>query len=428
MSWGLLGPETLVTERRTRTLNLGASVRSFNEMAVPGLGGVWYAKQLFLAALGVRVAEKARERRFEVTNIEAANAIEAIACWMGFVENGHAPDARLRGHRKLEGKSALTFARVRKSGFYVSQPMRMSIVQALPALGIVEAGANRFNAFRTTSVADALLDAQVSAYEPCHHSRGVVEYLVHWMQSGEALTNKSELRGALSPLTQLTPDASAIITQQLLVSGDRAPDREQARRYAALRWVEWVRDNPARAHTWNDRPTDFISEAHWRDLRAGAQFFRARDAALDVLDALEAHIGNNAAAQRFTLGDPIPATVAGQMDLLHAAAQRFIDEDHDDPEANRFCRQCVERDPTVRLAGLVARDERVLRLKSTDIVPGPAFQGVTAAPASAADPDLPVPTAHSEDKWPEGISYRIRNLFLLNADLRGELNQWLANQ
>ncbi|KXU92096.1 hypothetical protein CR51_31160 [Caballeronia megalochromosomata] len=427
LCWGLLGPETLVTERRTRTLNLGASVRAFNELAVPGLGGAWYAKQLFLAALGVRVAETARRKRVKVTNIEAANAIEAIACWMGFARNGHAPDARLRGHRKLEGMTGLTFAQVRRSGFYVSQPMRMSIVQALPALGIVEAGASRFNAFRSTPLADALLEAQASAFEPCHYSRGVIEYLVHWIQSGDCLTDKAQLREALSPLAPMTPDARAIIEQQLLVSGDRAPDSQQERRGAALRWVEAVRRNQASEPRWEQRPHEHISEPHWSDLRAGARFFLARDAALEALDAIEAHIGNSGGAQRFVLGDALPERVANRLDALQAAARRFIDERHHDADANEFCQQCAESDRTERLAAIVTRDERVLRLRSREIVPGPAFRGAMT-PASAADPDEPVPYSHAQGTWPEGISYRIRNLFLLNADLRGELDQWLATQ
>ncbi len=36
-TWGLLGPEMLASERRTRTLDLGATVRSFNDLAVPGI-------------------------------------------------------------------------------------------------------------------------------------------------------------------------------------------------------------------------------------------------------------------------------------------------------------------------------------------------------------------------------------------------------
>jgi hypothetical protein len=60
MFWGLLGAEILTSERRTRTLGLGAAVRSFNDLAVPGLGGVWFGKQIFLATLGVAIASQVR--------------------------------------------------------------------------------------------------------------------------------------------------------------------------------------------------------------------------------------------------------------------------------------------------------------------------------------------------------------------------------
>ena len=51
--WGLLGPEAISSSRRTRSLGIAASVRRFNDLAVPGLGGVWFGKQIFLALLGV---------------------------------------------------------------------------------------------------------------------------------------------------------------------------------------------------------------------------------------------------------------------------------------------------------------------------------------------------------------------------------------
>jgi len=79
----LLGPETVVSQRRPRTLGLGAAVRAFDELAVPGLGGVWFGKQLFLATLGVAVAEKVRGCGMPVQNIEVTNAVEALACWLG---------------------------------------------------------------------------------------------------------------------------------------------------------------------------------------------------------------------------------------------------------------------------------------------------------------------------------------------------------
>ncbi len=147
-TWGLLGPEFLPDSRRTRTLGLGATVRLFNDLAVPGLGGVWYGKQLLLATLGVAVAEEARSRKAKVQNIEVANAIEALACWLAFKKNGWSRDARLRGNTKLQHKKDFSFQSVRQRNFYVTQPMRMATVQALPALGFVESDGAKFNAFR----------------------------------------------------------------------------------------------------------------------------------------------------------------------------------------------------------------------------------------------------------------------------------------
>lgn len=428
MSWGLLGPEMLTAERRTRTLNLGASVRAFNELAVPGLGGLWFAKQLFLATLGVRAAEHARASRLKVTNIEAGNAIEAIACWSGFRRNGHAQDARLRGFRKLNGQQDLTFARVRKPGFYVSQPMRMSIVQALPSFGLVDTGASRFNAFQCTPAGEALIDAQASRYEPCYRTQGVLDYLVYWMSRGERLTDKHEFADALSPLEAMTPDALALVAQQLRIGGGDTEDR-QARRRAALEWVNAVREggDEDRTLNWAWRPGAIVNE-HWNDLRAGARLFRARDEALAVLDALEAAIAANGSRPSFELGARIPDAVAERLDTLAVAAQAFLDEGHDEAGAQQFCRECTDPDHTKRLETLVLRDERVLRLRYGQVVPGPAFRAGATAAADPAESDEAAPTVRSEIVWPAGISYRIQNLFLLNADLHGQLDHWLDSR
>jgi len=80
------------------------------------------------------------------------------------------------------------------------------------------------------------------------------------------------------------------------------------------------------------------------------------------------------------------------------------------------------------LEKLVERDERVLKLRNRVIVPGPAFVGASkyetesnvVSPARGSGAE-----AISTSAWPEGISFRIRNLFLLNADLRGLLKDWI---
>ena len=126
--WGLLGPEVLTNERRTRTLGVGASIRVFNDLAVPGLGGVWFGKQLLLATLGVAIAGRIRDSGRRAQNIEVANAVEALACWLALASNDWKRDPRLRGVLKLSGKNELSFATVSKRSFYVTQPMRQSTV------------------------------------------------------------------------------------------------------------------------------------------------------------------------------------------------------------------------------------------------------------------------------------------------------------
>jgi hypothetical protein len=79
---------------------LGAAVLQFNQLALPGVGGVWFAKQIFLATLGVRIANRLR---LNVKAIEIANAVEALAWWCAFRSNGWTSDFRLRGSQKLVG-------------------------------------------------------------------------------------------------------------------------------------------------------------------------------------------------------------------------------------------------------------------------------------------------------------------------------------
>ena len=65
----------------------------------------------------------------------------------------------------------------------------------------------------------------------------------------------------------------------------------------------------------------------------------------------------------------------------------------------------------------------MLRLVGDDIKPGPAFTGsITQVRADEEDQETPQTKGIP---LPEGISYRVRNLYLLNLDMHGELDEWL---
>lgn len=427
LGWGLLGPGSLRRERRTRTLGLSASVRLFNELAVPGLGGVWFGKQLLLATLGVKVASAASRRGRILTNIEVANAIEALACCMDFRESGWQTDPRLRGVNKLKTQESLEFRFVRQPRFYVTQPMRMTTVEALPALGLVCASSVRFNTFQCTEAGDLLVEAACAEWRP--HRRTVEDHLVRWATSvnGERVDTES-LRMALSPTRSLPKRAGALLMERLIRgSGSEMADALQ-RRLDALAWVERVRTSGIVNPTWEQRPAQISSVQHWADMRAGARFAAARNAAHAVLDALEVSMAVSVSGPRRGLHEPIPNSVERAIQELRQHATRFLDERHTDLDSNNFCRECCQDDNVQVLKSLISRDDRVLRLRGSDVVPGPAFDesGARATDGTEENQGVDVQGGNGRLDWPEDISFRIRNLFLLNADLHGSLDHWLA--
>lgn len=413
--WGLLGPETISSSRRTRSLGIAASVRRFNDLAVPGLGGVWFGKQIFLALLGVAVAESVRTQGKSVQNIQVANAVEALACWLAYRSNDWSQDPRLRGYTKLKGKDDLSFRRASQRNFYVTQPMRMATVQTLPALGLVEADSTRFNSFRCSDAGRTLINAvtQKAALTDVRQEHSLwakhnstVKLLARWVQGIEEIKR----RDILSPLSPLPEAAREVLRHQLLHGG-----RGAERRRAAWFWLASLKGRTKAS--WASKPQQ-ISPDHWHDLQAGARFFDLRDEAVAVLDTLEKNIETRG-DRCFPLSEELPFS----LEELRQAALRYVGMGYGDPEAARFAADCSLDDPRDVLRALVRRDGHVLRLQGDTVRPGPAFRGTPQRRGNEADEDdAPRP---GTVPLPPHISFRIRNLWLLYHDMEGDLETLL---
>ena len=403
--------------RRTRTLGLGASVRSFNELAVPGLGGVWFGKQILLALIGVQVASQVGAHKIEV-----ANAIEALACWLAFKNRNWTPDPRLRGNRKLP-RTDISFTMARKRGFYVSQPMRMATVQALPALGLVDSQGTRFNNFTCTPSGMELVKAATEQFRP--YNRSLLDHLVLWVRGEDGHIENDLLRRALSPVEPLPKMAAAILTDRLMRGGSQESPDATNRRRDALQWIQSRhadRDIPV---SWHSQPVEIRSKEHWNDLHSGALLFEARGAAFSVLEALELRMP---AERKLTLNGHLATSLEQPLDHLRRTADAFLKLQHTDALARAFCRECRDDDPLTILRSLVKRDDRVLRLQGTQICTGPAFRGGDGDSKTESEADPDAETAPSAFGFPENISQRISNLYWLNLDLQGELDRHLVAQ
>lgn len=408
--WGLLGPETLPSTRRTRTLGVAPSVRFFNDRAVPGLGGVWFAKPVLLSLLGIHVAERSGQR-----NIEVANAIEALGCWLAIHGLNEAQDPRVRGARKLRADADLRYRSVRRPSFYVTQPMRMATVQLLPALGLVDAQGSRFSAFRCSAVGKELLDAAFDACKPSN--RNLPDHLLQWVRDEEVSLRTPAMQEALAPTVPLPTEARRFFTERLRRGGEQEPTGDRDRRRDALDWVDAIRQGRSKTVHWSKKPGEIRSDSHWSDLHAGACFFQLRDSALSLLDLIEVHFGSE---RRLELTGHIVDQCSAMLTTLRGAAKNYLDLGHPDALARAFANDCAQDDSRSVIRALVRRDGVVLKLIGGDIGCGPAFTGGTLVP-SDEDVDATVANEPTQPGWPPGISFRVGNLYRLNLDLHGEL-------
>jgi hypothetical protein len=402
--------------RRVRSLGLGDSVRSFNDLEVPGIGGVWFGRQLILPLLGIKLASLAERRGQSVTNIEAANAVEALACLISLSSNIGVADARVKGRNKFQsviGKfSNLRFSKVRKKSFYVTQPMRMATTTVLPSLGLVEGGTSRFNSFVLSKNGITLLNESISSYRP--GNKNLIDYLDQWVEGKQVELNSKKLLEGLSPTYSSNSSTNGLI-REYLMQGLSQPEAQ--RRQQALRWVEDLRSYDNTNFSLSDKPKQ-LSVDHWHDIQAGTAFFKARDRALEVLNIIESIIGSNVKRELKLIDENISADVRIAIGKSRLAAEEYLNLKHRDEGALRFCSELAHLEDLAVVESLVARDGNVLQLNEKAIIPASAFSGHAY--------ELPTVDNENEQFWPLAISFRIKNLFLLNSDLNGSLEKYIG--
>ena len=441
MEWGLLSNEKVPSSRRRLTLGLSGAVRAYNEAAVPGLGGLWFVRQAALAVLGIRVAEKAPSVG---SKIAVANAVEALACFVAFEDTGWMSDPRTRGIQKLQRQAergrGSDFATLSRPSAYVSQPMRMGTVQALPALGLVEGG-GRFNTFRTTPAAHELIDA---VYGRSRQRIGhATDQLVQWAK-GERDGPSPAIRDVLDPTR--SPGEAGSLMREALHRG------RSERRAAVLRWVTEI-DRGSLGHNphvdWKRRPVALDAE-HWSDIRAGALLLHARYEAIQVLFEIEQHLAASS-QRRLPLEEVLATThpVAGKVEDWKRAAQAYRTHvETNGPgryggasEGMEFAHEAALK-PRVALTALVHRERHLLRIDGDDIVGTGAFDRADRAavegpngPSESEDEtgadevsaDEQAANVPHDDVFPQGISPRIRQMRRLALDIDGRLDELLGS-
>jgi hypothetical protein len=266
-----------------------------------------------------------------------------------------------------------------------------------------------------------LIEAGTVEYSP--YNGTVEDYLFKRIRDNAIISSTPEVRDALSPLVALSPDARTLIRNKLCEGAGK--NRSAARRKSALAWVSSLLD-VTKPIGWDAEPKELEAD-HWDDLRLGAQFFTVRDTAIDVLNAVEKQMAF-LADRKLVVADVVKlASVQEKLRELHEAAQGFLNEKKAPTfgVATAFCAECIKSDPADVVRNLVERDGRVLRLVGNHVLPGAAF--ALAPQTETSDENGEGAGAKNEGRVPvpPNISGRIRNLYLLELDLQGRLDEFL---
>lgn len=380
-TWGVLQPDDIPSARRLQSLGLTRAIRRFNEKAVPGMGGLWFAMPLIWSMLGVTVARKLERRP-----IEAANAVEAMAMKLALDDGDPQAHPRVRGRRNLP-RVGWAFDALRRPGAYVTQPFRQTCTQPLFTLGLVEGTPARFNSFRLAPDGERII-------EPLAAVRYEIE---KWV--GGVRHDRNAL-SAIVPTASLPTAVRAELTRRIYGHGAEAERRKAIRDVGGRLTSEGVLD----------ATPEGIAHDHLIDLRGGIATVRLREAALQVLGAVEDRIAKRRddgltaviAPAEAALDGEIRARIAACIAEAERAAPRI--EAAREPESLAFLRDC--RTSQGLLQRLAKRDGVVIVLRDDVLAPGPAFG------ADAVTEDNPAATVSGVPELP-----RIANLLALTDDL-----------
>jgi hypothetical protein len=404
--WGILGPDEVVRVRRGRTLQLRASLANFDNLAVPGIGNVWFCKEIYLAALGIMVAEEVniQNKIRPQKKSTAAKAIEALACWYSLQDEEGRQSPKVYGKIKLARRDEMpTFKKAKQPGYYVSVTMRQATNQPLNAFGLAGQVNSYFDSFTLTPVGKSFVLSNCD--------KNILNCLINWVNgeliNGVQVVNLSE---NIRPDLNLSKASLSILKKQMKISPG-SKERQEVFDYLKTGGTTW------------DRP-DCMGPQHWNNIILGSLLTRARKKAFEILDTIESSMESRkevlieAAAK---IGRNV-TTINDLRSLAGEFLDKYDNDQHQDQEAMAFCEQCAGNDNVDIVRQLLKRDNVCLKLKDDDyLVPGPAFYGSNLINELSGDDDSEEQTKPDENqtvRLPEGISRRFQMAYNLAQELK----------
>lgn len=348
--WGTFALGEQLSTRRNQQLGLGAAIRHYNEMSVPGIGGISFCMPLIWCLIGIKIASEIDG----LPAIRAANAVEAKV--MVDAIRRETGSRRIKGRQKLSGQEVGkgSFKKLARANTYVTQTYRQGCAQPLMEFGLVASNSARFNSFVLTERGQALLSP----------FKKTTERVENW---AKGRLPAGDFTSTIAPDSALPEETASFLNRLIFNEGKgqyRRQDIQSA--FESLSAEEILGGD-----------IESLSRDHIEDLRIGIALVRLRELGVQILDRAEdilrrkrdhrepVELDVDIALKSEPLLDAINSLQNPTDDLVEIANSGTHGEIHP------FLRDCHQQDRV--LLQLVKRDRSVLQLRDGKIVPGPAF-------------------------------------------------------
>jgi hypothetical protein len=413
--WYAPAPSELTTSRLSLDFGLRRADQFYREMVVPGLGRVWFVRQLSwpIAALALHGEFKAEVRAVPPTAI--CRGIEALACKLAYATGGEESSERILGRRAFrrdEAEGAWSFAQLRQQRHYVRNTHRTAATRAMRvAGGLGLASGTRFDVLALEPVgqmlARAFLDQKVGKGGTTLGRR-----LKEWIRGEHEVSLASAtLVAALSPDHTTAAERAVVRARVLEVAGPACDKRARLAaaigRAAELPNIEDVVVERLRraGHT---QQADEIGVAR----SFGAMLDRARDMVARLTMLIEPARGGSAIDALVR-----DAGLGGALAALREASARFVAKVRNmagvaEATSLGFADGVVRADNAACVRLVVARAGELLALAGDRVMRGGLFRVLAADDGEAGEDD-----AASREPDRTGRTFRMANLHSLLRDL-----------
>lgn len=420
--WFSPAPTEITISRMSLDFDLRAADLFFRELVVPGLGRIWFARQLSwpLAALAL-YKELANKGSSAPKPTAICHGIEALACKLQYADNldQATRSRRILGSRAFgrdENLEVWTFQQLHQRGNYVQNTHRQAATRALNVeRGLGFARGTHFDLLELEQVgrdlANVFLDQSVG-----QGGTTLRRWLVGWLRGEKQLpASRDSFLRAFSP-EHPTPEERKRVQARLLDADTQGRKEAKERRQRLARAV-------GRAVQMRDIEGDVVvrlREAGHHEqaneviaARAfGAVLDRARDAVASLTRAVEPARGGVKLATLAT--DP---GIKAAFKDLRSATKSYVEKANtagvDEKESRKFIKEVADADDGEAIRLMVSRAGGVLALTDDSVNRGALFRVVDATDETG---DLEDGAASIEPDR-TGRTFRIANFHSILRDV-----------